>query len=472
MNTSRSDLLGNYDIKKLLIKLAIPATAGMIVNALYNLVDTFFVAMGAGEIAIGALAFAFPIQMIVMAIALMIGIGSASVFSRAFGRGDKEKMNNVVNTAVRIDALAAIILAVIGFIFLDELLTFFGATASNIGFAKDYLSVIFIGLAPLSLSMVLNNLMRAEGRVNIAMKSMMIGAGMNIIIDPLFIFSSFSLFGITVPLLGLGVQGAAIATVLSQLTAFGYIFSKTFTADSQIRINLKGWFDVHLETVKDILVIGFPTFLRNSLGAFLAIIILKLIEGYTVGDSAIYISVYAVINKMTFFIFMPGFGIVQGLSPIVGFNFGAKNYERMRSVILYATKIVLVYFIGGFIFVQFFSENIFQIFSNENNPFFIEYGAKTFRIISIGFALVGFQIIAGAIYQAFGYPVRATLISISRQFLIFVPVAFLLTKLYGLIGIWYTFAVSDILSGLIGLTMIIYELKVLRKLMDKEKTTS
>ena len=128
MNDKRAELLGKYPVKKLLIKLSIPATAGMMVNGLYNLVDTFYVARGAGEVAIGALTFAFPVQMIIMAVGLMIGIGSASVFSRAYGRNDREKMNNVVNTAIRIDALLAIILAVFGFIFLDEILRFFGAS--------------------------------------------------------------------------------------------------------------------------------------------------------------------------------------------------------------------------------------------------------------------------------------------------------------------------------------------------------
>jgi putative MATE family efflux protein len=391
MNDNRAELLGKYPVKKLLVKLAVPATAGMMVNALYNLVDTFYVARGAGEVAIGALTFAFPVQMIIMAVGLMIGVGSASVFSRAYGRNDRKKMNNVVNTAIRIDAVLALLLAIIGFIFLDQLLTFFGASASNIGYAKDYLSVILIGLVPLSLSMVLNNLTRAEGRVKIAMYAMMLGAGTNILIDPLFIFDEVTLFGTTIPLLGLGVRGAGMATVLSQIISFSFILSKTFSKDSQIKVNFKNWFDIHYETVKDIIVIGIPTFFRISLGAFVAILILKLINFYAVGDPDIYQSVYGVINKMIFFIFMPGFGIVQGLAPIVGFNYGAKNYERIREVIIFTAKIVVTYLIGGFIFVQIFATTIFTVFSKNSNLFFIEYGSSAFRIVSYGFLLVTFQ---------------------------------------------------------------------------------
>ena len=406
------------------------------------------------------------------AVGLMIGIGSASVFSRAYGRNDREKMNNVVNTAIRIDAVFALFLAIIGFIFLDQLLTFFGASASNIGYAKDYLSVILIGLVPLSLSMVLNNLTRAEGRVNIAMYAMMLGAGTNILIDPLFIFDEVTIFGKTIQLLGLGVRGAGIATVISQIISFSFILSKTFSKDSQIRVNFKNWFDIHYETVKDIIVIGMPTFLMNSLGAFLAILILKLINFYAVGNPDIYQSVYGVINKMIFFIFMPGFGIVQGLAPIVGFNYGAKNYERIREVIIYAAKIVATYLIGGFVFVQMFATTIFSIFSKNNDLIFIEYGAQAFRIVSYGFLLVTFQFLVSSIYQSLGYPKRALLVAISRQTLIFVPMVFIATHFYGLDGIWYSYAASDLLAGLLGLGMLIYELKVFKKIIAKEKATS
>lgn len=472
MNDKRAKLLGEYPVKKLLIKLSIPATAGMMVNALYNLVDTFYVARGAGEVAIGALTFAFPVQMIIMAVGLMIGIGSASVFSRAYGRGDYEKMKNVVNTAIRMDTILAIILAVLGFIFLDQLLIFFGASDSNIGYAKDYLSVILIGLVPLSLSMVLNNLTRAEGRVKVAMYAMMLGAGTNIIIDPFFIFDEITIFGTTVKLLGLGVQGAAFATVISQIISFIFILTKTFSKDSHLRVNFKNWFDIHFETVKDIITIGMPTFLRNSLGAFLAILILKLIDFYSVGDPYIYQSVYGVINKMIFFIFMPGFGIVQGLAPIVGFNHGAKNFERIREVIIFAVKIVALYFIGGFIFVQLFATSIFTAFSKNNDLFFIDYGSNAFRIISFGFLLVAFQFLVASIYQSLGYAKRALLVAISRQTIIFVPMVFIVTGIYGLDGIWVTYAVSDLLAGLIGLVMLIYELNVFKKIIANKKAIS
>ena len=458
MNKENERLLREYDVKKLLIKLSIPAFVGMAINALYNFVDALFVARAEGELAIGGLALAFPIQMIVMAVGLMIGIGAASVFSRAFGRKDYQKMEDAVNTALRIDIVLAALFAVLSYVYINELLVFFGATFENIDFAYDYLSIILIGLIPQSLSMVLNNLTRAEGRSKIAMYSLAISAGMNIILDPIFIFD----FGF-----GMGVKGAAIATVISQFIGLTYIFIKALGKDSNLKIKLDKWIHVDFQTIKEIVVVGFPTFLRNSLGAFLAIIIYRLINRYGGDEPGIYISVYGVINRIINFVFLPSFGIVQGMVPIVGFNYGAKHYKRMRDTIIFATKVIMIYFVIGFLFIQIFAPTLFRIFSEDNNPLFIDYGAYAFRIISIGFLLVGFQIIVGAVFQALGYPIRAMIITLSRQVVFFIPLVFLFTHLLDdMLGIWIGFAAADVLSGLISVVLLWIEMRYIHKLTD------
>lgn len=463
MKMDREKMLGNMDVKKLLIKLSVPAIMGMTMNALYNFVDTLFVAQGAGEIAIGGLAMAFPIQMVSAALGLMIGVGSASVFSRAFGRGDRVKMEQAVNTALRIDFILALLFSILGFIFIDELLLFFGAKATNIGYAKDYLSVIFLGLIFQTLSMVLNNLTRAEGRANLAMFALIIGTGLNIILDPIFIFD----FGF-----GLGVKGAAIATVISQVVAFSFIFYKSVEPKSTLNINLHKFFHIDFATIKETIAVGMPTFLRNATGALLAIIIFRLISKYAMDNADIYQSIYGVINRIIMFIFLPCFGIVQGMVPIVGFNFGARNHQRLKDVILYATKIIIAYFILGFIFVQVFATGIFSIFSKDHNVFFIEYGSQAFRIISFGFLLVGFQIIVSAIFQSFGFPIRAMIATLSRQVLFFIPLAYLLTYLLGIEGIWYAFAAADLLSGLISIGLLIFEMKSINKIAQEQFTAA
>jgi len=463
MQMNREQMLGQYDVKKLLIKLSVPAIMGMTMNALYNFVDTLFVAQGAGSIAIGGLTMALPVQMISVAVGLMIGVGSASVFSRAFGRGDRVKMEQAVNTALRLDFVLALAFSIVGYIFMDELLTFFGATQSNIGYAKDYLSIILFGLIFQTLSMVLNNLTRAEGRANLAMVALMIGTGLNIILDPIFIFD----FGF-----GLGVRGAAMATVISQIVAFLFIFYKSIAKKSTLLINLKKVFHIDFKTVKETIAIGMPTFLRNATGAILAVIILRLIKQYAGSDADVYQSIYGVINRVIMFIFLPAFGIVQGMVPIVGFNFGAKNHQRIKDVVIYATKIIIIYFFFGFVFVQFLATGIFTIFSEDGNSFFIETGSEAFRVISFGFLLVGFQIIASAIFQAFGFPIRAMVATISRQILFFIPLAYLLTHLIGLPGIWFAFAAADLLSGLISIGLLVYEMKSISKLASDQLITT
>jgi putative MATE family efflux protein len=455
MNDKNTLLLGQMNVKKALITLSVPAMIGMIVNATYNLVDSLFVGWGAGETAIGGLTLAFPVQMIVMAVALMIGIGGASVFSRAYGENKYEKMHSTFNTAIRFGVISGAVISVLGLLFLTPMLEFFGATDGNIGFAQDYLGVILFGVTFQSISMILNNFTRAEGRAKVAMISMVVGTGLNIILDPIFIFD----WG-----LGLGVKGAALATIISQIISAMYIIYRTFDEDSKLKISLTKFFEFDKEALAGIIKIGFPTFVRNALGAFLAILILKMIAYYSpIGDVDMNQSIYGVINRLTMFILMPGFGLVQGLAPIAGFNFGAKKWGRLVDVTKFATIILTAYFIGGFLFIQFGATMIFDVFSSDNNQLFIENGARMFRIISLAFGIVSFQIISGALYQAFGYAKRALFISLSRQFLFFIPISFILTSIFGLDGLWFTFAVADLLSGIIGLGMLLYEVKVLKR---------
>ena len=453
MAISRSDLLGKTDVKKALMKLAVPAIFAMGVTALYNLVDTIFVGRGAGEIAIGALSIANPVQMIVIAFSLMIGVGSASVFSRAFGRDDQQAMETVVNTALILGIVVSLLIAGVGIFFLDDLLYFFGATDGNIGYAHDYLFYILIGMVPFSLSIIFNNLSRAEGRAKVAMISMVIGASVNIILDPIFIFE----WG-----LGLGVKGAAIATIIAKSAAFIYVFSQALSKRSNLKVNLLHLHHVDFSMVSEVSAIGFSSFIRNALGAVLVIVINRLIK-YHATDPEIYISIFGVVNRLIMFILLPGFGLVQGLQPIVGFNFGAKNNKRLYDVIAYTLKLIIIYYSSVFILTQLFAKYVFMLFSEDATETFMQYGTWSLRIVSIGLLFVGFQVILSSVYQAMGYPVRAFLVAISRQFVLFIPIVFLLTYVYGIDGIWYTFLISDAIAGIGSLIVFRFEMKDLKK---------
>ncbi len=464
---SRSQkILGEMDVKKALIKLSVPATLGMIVNALYNLIDTLFVGWGAGEIAIGGLTLAFPVQMIVIAVALMIGIGGASVFSRAYGSKDYEKMETTLNTSLRFGIIIALLIAVLGSIFVSDLLTFFGATSENLSYGVDYLRIILFGITFQTVQMILNNFTRAEGRASIAMKAMIIGTGLNILLDPFFIFESINIdiftISFTIKALGMGVSGAALATILSQIIAFVYIVRRAFDQESVLTIKIKDFFKIDFENLKEVITIGSPTFFRNSIGAILGIIVLKTISdngGMYVEE---YTTIFGIVNRVLFFVLMPGFGLVQGLAPIAGYNFGSKQFDRLVDVVIYATKILTVYMILGFLFIEVASPLIFDIFSKSNDPFIINEGTHVFRLVGLGLWSISFQIIIGSVYQAFGYARRAMFVSLLRQFILFIPIWAILTPLFGLEGLWYTFFIADIISAIIGFFMLVHELRDLK----------
>ncbi|QWC00326.1 MATE family efflux transporter [Mycoplasmatota bacterium] len=458
INQKNDNMLKKMNIKKLLIKLAIPSTLAMIVNALYNLVDTFFVSLGEGTDAIGALTIAYPIQLIILAIGLMLGVGSSSVFSRAFGRHDLDTMKKAVNTAIILNVILTLSVSLITYIFLEDLLLFFGATEGNIDYARDYLLIILIALIPFSLGVMMNNLTRAEGRVKIAMWSLVIGAGFNIVLDPIFIFE----WGFN-----LGVQGAAYATAIAKTAAFIYIFLQALSKKSSLAIDLKHIYRIDLSAAKEMIAVGLPSFARVAMGSVLIIIVNNLIKDYSasVTMATTYQSIYGVINRLIRFSLMPGFGLVQGMVPIVGYNFGAKKYDRVYEVMSFASKLLLAYFTFALVMIMFFSPALFSIFTKgetENVDQFINLGSSAFRIVAIGFSFVTYQVILSSGYQAMGYPIRAFIVALSRRFILFIPFAFLLTYIMGIDGIWWTFVVADFVTGVISYIVYKIEMKELK----------
>ncbi len=450
MNKQNSEMLGSMQIRKLLLKLAIPAIAAMVINALYNLIDTFFVGIGAGTTAIGALSIAYPIQMIVLAIGMMIGIGSGSVFSRAFGRGDEKAMKRAVNTALVMNLTLSLSISVLAFIFLEPLLRLFGATASNIGYARDYLQIVLIALVPFSLSITFNNLTRAEGRPKIAMVSLMIGAIVNIVLDPIFIFD----WG-----LGMGVSGAALATAIGKTASFVYVFSRAMSPKSSLMIDLKQIYKIDFGMFKEIVSIGLPSFVRTAMGGVLIVIVNNLInfqvrQNPELGDPATYIAIYAVINRLLRFSLMPGFGLVQGMVPIVGFNYGAKFHHRVYEVIGYTSRLLFMYFTAVFLIVMVMAEPLFMLFEHDGDQAFVREGARAFRIVALGFSFITYQVILSNFYQAMGYAKRAFIIALSRRFIVYLPMAFILTYFFGIEGIWWTFFAADLITG--GISYIFY----------------
>jgi len=443
-----SKALGEENIGKLLKKLSVPATMGMMVNALYNLVDTIFLGRFVGVDAIGALAIAFPIQMIVLAFGIMVGIGTASAASRALGAGEVDKADHIVGNAFLSIIIIGILLVTVGRYFLNPILLMFGATENLLPLAYDYMNIILLGSIFLTIQIVSNNVIRSEGNAKVAMISMMIGTGFNIFMDPIFI-----------EVLGFGIKGAAIATIIGQSLGFMYVMNYFYRGNSNFKI-MPHHLKPNFEYIKEIFSVGFPTFMRNVAGSFLAIVANNSLAFYG-GDIAL--SVYGVIQRVLRFALMPMFGIVQGFQPIASYNYGAQNFKRVKEVIKVALKALVIYATVSIIFVQVFPEFIISLFNKD--PELISLGKKALRIVTMMMPLIGVQVLAGSMYQALGKPKPALIVSMSRQTLFLIPLILILPSFFnmGLMGVYWAFPIADVLSIILSTYMLRRQMKILDK---------
>jgi putative MATE family efflux protein len=439
--------LDTTDIPRLLFKLSIPATIGMIVNALYNLVDTIFIGQGVGPNAIGGLAIAFPIQMILMSIALMVGIGAASAISRSLGERNVEKANAIVGNAYVLCIILSSVFVAIGFAKTDELLYLFGATDTLLVYAKEYIRIIFIGSIPFSFVMTSNNIIRSEGNAKESMLIMVIGTGLNIILDPIFIFG-----------FKMGIAGAAYATILSQFASFVYVIHYLRSGKSHLKVQAHHLLP-HKEMQLEILKIGTPAFIRQIGGSFLAIFLNNALGTYG-GDIAI--TSYGIINRLIMFIFMPMFGVVQAVQPIAGYNYGAKRYPQIKDVVKLSIQLLLVYATLGWLVLYISASKVGYIFTKD--PDVVKAVGLQLKYITMMLPIVGVQIISGTVFQAFGKALPAMILSLLRQIILLIPMLLIFPSILGLglMGIYIAFPLSDFLSTVISGLLLRKEMKHLK----------
>lgn len=446
----RSQMLANENIKTLLIKLSAPAIVGMIVQALYNLVDTIFVGKVVGVLGIGGITIAFPIQMIIMAIASTVGIGGASIISRSLGAKDYIKAEKTLGNVFSLVFICSILITVFGSLYINPLLKLFGATYEIIPYANDYLSIILLGSIFYMFSIASNNLVRAEGNAKVAMITMLISAIINIILDPIFII-----------VLKMGMEGAAIATVIAQASTAIYLAFYYFKGKSDIKLYIK---NLAMETklVGEIFAIGSSALARQAAGSGVAIILNNILAFYG-GNVAI--AVYGVINRIFMFMFMPMFGVIQGLQPIIGYNYGALKFDRVKSALKLSVIFMTVISTLAFISLLAFPEFFISIFNKDKD--LIEMGTKAMRIVVIAFPTIGFQIVGASMFQSIGKALPSIILSMTRQVVFLIPFVLILSNIYQLDGVWYAFPTADILSFVVTYYMFNREFKFMRnKVLD------
>lgn len=411
---------------------------GMMVMSLYNIIDTIFVGRGVGTLAIGALSIAFPLQTLMTGLSQMVGVGGASLFSRSLGAGKTENAGKTMGNALAVSLGIGIAVSILGLLFLDPILDIFGATATLKPVARIYLSIIMLSAPLTAVNMTMNNLVRAEGKANVAMGTMLIGAVCNIILDAVFILH-----------FKWGVAGAAWATLISQCFTTAFLVHFYYTGRALIRPTWADW-RIDWNILRDILSVGVATLARHSAMSVLAMVINRTLAEFG-GDTAI--AVYGIIFRILMFVFMPLMGIAQGMQPIAGFNYGAGRFDRLKKILRYAFVTATIFSVSGTVVLALFHEPIFRLFSTD--AVLLEHGRVALKWVILAFPLVGFQMVGTMLFQAIGKAVPNFFLSLSRQVIFLIPLVLILPRFFQLAGVWMAFPVADVLSAILTVVLLL-----------------
>lgn len=423
--------LENEKVSRLLLQYAIPAVIGTMVNSLYNIVDRIFIGQGVGPLAIAGLTLTFPILLFLQAFGMLVGAGAATRVSIHLGRRANDMAEKVLGNALTLTFIITFVTILPCLIWMDDLLLAFGGSGQTIPYAKDYLYIVVPGTILTSLSFGFNAVMRASGYPKKAMFTMLIGAVANVILDPIFIFW-----------LDMGIQGAAIATIISMFLCTAFVMNHFVQKDSIVRFH-RGTFRLEGHVVWNILTIGVSPFAMQLAGSLVVVIQNYSLKVYG-GDLAL--GANGIITSVGMLLVMLIIGIAQGMQPIVGFNYGAGHQKRvqetLRLVIITSTVIMGV----GCLCSVLFPEVISRAFTND--PALIEVTANGLRISLLVFVVVGSQISISQFFQSIGIAWKAMLLSLSRQCLYLIPALLIFPSIWGLDGVWYASPFSDFLAAL------------------------
>ena len=438
--------LGTKKISTLLKEYAVPGIIAMTASSLYNMVDSIYIGHipEVGSLAISGLAVSFPLMNLSSALGTLVGIGAATMISVLLGQKNYEAANKVLANEVTLNTIIGILFMVVSLCFLDPILRFFGASDATLPFARDYMTIILIGNAITHLYFGLNSVIRSSGNPRTAMGLTLFTVISNTIIDPIFIFG-----------LGMGIRGAALATVLCQCLALGY--TMYYFMDRRKFLHLpKGIFALDRRIAKDSLSIGMGPFLMNAASCIVTLFINQQLLRYG-GDLSI--GAYGIVNRISFLFLMVCMGFNQGMQPIAGYNFGARQFSRVREVYILTMKCATLVTIAGFILAVGFPGLAASIFTSD--PVLKELAVGGLRYMTILFPLVGFQMVTTNLFQCLGMVHKSILLSLSRQLLFLVPCVYLLPLFLGLKGVWLSFPVSD---GLAIFLTSLFAIDLLRKL--------
>lgn len=426
--------LGEVKVSKLLVKFSVPAIVGMMVNALYNIVDRIFIGnspeLGANGLA--GITIGFPIMIILLSLGLLFGIGGATLFSMKLGAKKQEEAENTLGNAFVMLFIAGLLFMIIGQISLKPLLILFGSSETVLPYSMEYMRVIFFGAIFQVVSMGMNNFIRADGNPKLAMYTMFLGAGTNIILDPIFIYA-----------FKMGMAGAAFATILSQCFSFIWVISYFIGEKSKNKLKLK-YMKPKLHIIMRITSLGLPGFSLQVASCVLNIVLNKSLLFYG-GDIAV--SGMGIINSLQTILLMPIIGLNQGVQPIISFNFGAKKYERVKTAIKLAITVATIIVFVGFIITRLFPEQMISLFNRE--PELLSFGSSALISWFLCLPVVGFQIVASSFFQAIGKSKTSMFLTLTRQVILLIPALIIFPRIWGIHGLLFAAPFADFLSSLL-----------------------
>ncbi len=444
--------LGTKPVGKLLVQYALPAMIAMTASSLYNIVDRVFIGQGVGAMAISGLAITFPFMNLTSAFGAGVGVGASTAISVKLGQKDYATAQNILGNTFSLNLIIGIGLSIICLLFLDPILRFFGASNQTIPYAHQYMVIILIGNVISHMYFGMNALLRAASKPQQAMFATIFTVVMNVILDALFILG-----------FGWGIEGAAIATILSQFMALCWQF-KLFSNKNELLHFKRGIYRLKKKLVEHILAIGVSPFLMNVCACVVVIFINNQLVRFG-GDLSV--GAYGIANGIAMVFVMLVIGINQGMQPIAGYNFGAQKIDRLKRVlnlsILAATALMVV----GWLIAMFLPYYCARLFTTDKT--LIEMGIKAIRVMMICFPVIGFQMVVTNFFQCIGKVKISIFLSLSRQMIILLPLLGVLPMIWGIEGVWYSMPVSDFASSAMAAVIMVSFLNNLKKQEKKSE---
>ena len=449
MNNKATLELGTKPIGKLLMQYSLPAIIAMTASSLYNMVDSIFIGQGVGPMAISGLALTFPFMNLAAAFGAGVGVGASSCISVKLGQKDYKTAQQVLGNTVTLNLIIGIAFSIVSLLFLDPILCFFGASEQTLPYARDYMVIILLGNVFSHMYFGMNAVLRAAGKPRQAMNATIFTVVLNTILDPIFIYP-----------LNLGIQGAAYATILSQVLALVWQM-RIFSNKNELLHLRRGIYRLKKSIVENILAIGLSPFSMNVCACIVVIFINKGLLQYS-GDLAV--GAYGIANKVCFIFVMVNTGLNQGMQPIAGYNYGAMKFDRLMQVLKLAVIAGTCITTCGFLVAEFIPGPCARLFTTD--PELIRLSVNGMRIMMAAFVLVGSQMVITNFFQSIGMAKISMFLSLSRQMIFLLPMLLLLPLFLGVDGIWWAMPISDTIAEIVAVVMM---MTYMRKFKEQHK---